>query len=191
MTKYDLQEVRKFASDLNARIARCDNGEGAECASLDDALRHYASLCLEYLEKVRAWGREVFAGRVEFDEEVERVWKDEGLSLYRHAAGLLAFGEQAEIPCYILEGQQILQSALWSLKSHFEPWVTPSLAIAPSARTRLNFSPQEAEDIRNRIDALPPRPADWQPADPSQQFRYRLLLRERAARNARSLDSQS
>jgi hypothetical protein len=90
MTTFDLVEVRTFATDLNARMTRCDNGEGIECATLDDTLRHYATLCCEFREGVRQWGRAVFAGRVAFDPEVERVWIDEGVRLYSRAVGLLA-----------------------------------------------------------------------------------------------------
>jgi hypothetical protein len=63
MTAFDLATVRTFTADLETRRNRCDNGEGMECASLDDALRHYASLCCEFRESARQWGRSVFAGR--------------------------------------------------------------------------------------------------------------------------------
>ena len=56
MMTFDLAEVRGFAADLDARMCHCDNGEGLECASLDDALRHYATLCCEFRENVREWG---------------------------------------------------------------------------------------------------------------------------------------
>lgn len=53
MPTFDLAEVRDFAADLDARLHRCENGEGTECANLDSALRQYAVLCCEFCERVR------------------------------------------------------------------------------------------------------------------------------------------
>lgn len=179
MTTFDLAELRGFAADLDARMNRCDNGEGMECASLDDALRHYASLCCEYRERVRQWGRAVFTGRVAFDPDVESLWLDEGLKLYSRAVGLLAYGQSAEVPCYILDGQAVLRSALWELSQILSHWVTPKLAVGPSARQGLAATPTTAEEIRRRIAALPPLPADWQPADPVQQAQLKRIRANR------------
>lgn len=181
MTAFDLAEVRSFAADLDARMNRCDNGEGMECASLDDALRHYAALCCEFRESVRQWGRAVFAGRVAFDPEVERVWLDEGVRLYSRAVETLAYGQQAEGPCYTLDGQAVLQSALWDMYQLIRKWVTPKLAVGPSARQGLPLIPAVSEEVRRRIDALPPLPADWQPSDPRQQSQLKRLRRRRTS----------
>lgn len=175
MMTFDLAEVRGFAADLDARMYRCDNGEGLECASLNDALRHYATLCCEFRENVREWGRTVFAGRATFDPEVERVWQDEGMRLYYRAVELLAYGRMAEVPCYTLDGQAILQSALWDLNQLLSKWVTPKLAVGPSARQGLVLPPAVLEEVRLRIEALPPLPANWQPSDPRQQKQFKRL----------------
>jgi hypothetical protein len=82
MTTFDLSEVRDFAANLGARMDRCDNGEGMECANLDGTLRQYAILCCEFCEHVRQWGRAIFTGQAAFDPEVERTWLDEGIRLY-------------------------------------------------------------------------------------------------------------
>ena len=74
MTTFDLVEVRTFTAGLESRMNGCQNGEGLQCATLDAALRHHASLCCEFTNRVKSWGREVFAGRVAFDPEVEAVW---------------------------------------------------------------------------------------------------------------------
>lgn len=179
MTTFDLVEVRNFAADLDARMVRCDNGEGMECASLDDALRHYATLCCHFREGVRQWGRAVFAGRVAFDPEVESVWLNEGKQLYARAVEMLAYGQNAEVPCYILDGQAVLRSALWDLAQLLGGWVTPKLAVGPSARHRVAHPPAALEEARERIAALPPLPADWQPSDPRQQNQFRRLRRRR------------
>jgi hypothetical protein len=183
MTTFDLAEVRGFAADLDARMNRCDNGEGMECANLDDTLRHYATLCCEFREGVRQWGRAVFAGRVAFDPEVERVWLDEGCRLYSRAVETLAYGQKAEAegPCYLLDGQAVLQAALWDLYQLLEGWVTPKLAVGPSARQGLALTPAAAEEARRRIDSLPPLPADWQPADPRQQRQFKMLRKRRTS----------
>ena len=80
MTTFDLADVRGFAADLDAGMNRCDDGEGKECPTLDDVLRHYAGLCSEFSDQVRRWGDAVFSGRSKFDPEVERVFRGEGRS---------------------------------------------------------------------------------------------------------------
>jgi len=175
MTTFDLVEVRGFAADLDARMTRCQNGEGMECATLDAALRHHASLCCEFTDKVRLWGREVFAGRVAFDPEVESVWLIEGSRLYTRAMEMCAHSQGAGAPCYILEGQDVLLRALWGLYRLLKGWVTPKLAVGPSARQGLVLDPAAAEEARRRVASLPPLPADWKPDDPQQQAMYRML----------------
>lgn len=181
MTTFDLAEVRNFAVDLESRLNRCDNGEGMECASLDDTLRHYASLCCEFRECVRHWGRAVFAGRVAFDPAVEQIWQTEGVRLYSRAVEMLAYGQQAEVPCYMLDAQAILQSALFDLDQLLRKWVTPQLAVGPAARQKLEATPSTSEEVQRRIQSLPPLPAEWQPADPKQQSQFRRLRRKRSS----------
>ncbi len=175
MPTFDLAEVREFAADIDARMNRCDNGEGMECANLEATLVYYADLCCKFHERVRQWGREVFAGRVAFDVEVERVWKERGSRLYNRAAGLLAYSQRAEVECYHLHGQDTLRSALWGLYYLLNDWVTPQRAVGPSARRGLPLDAAAAEEARRRIEALPPLPADWQPDDLKQQVMYRKL----------------
>src|SRR5438445_8244458 len=116
MATFDLAEVRRFATDLDARMARCDSGEGMECANLDAALRWYAALCCEFCEQARHWGHAIFSGQAAFDPEVEQVWLDAGRRLYDRARELWSYGQkQAEGPCYVLEGGAVLGSALWYL----------------------------------------------------------------------------
>jgi hypothetical protein len=179
MTTFDLAEVRGFAADLDARMDRCDNGEGMECANVDDTLRHYAALCCEFRESVRQWGRAVFAGRVAFDPKVEQVWLDEGVRLYSRAVEMVAYGQKAEVPCYLLDGQAVLQSALWNLYKLLKGWVSPKLAVGPSARQGLTLDPVAAAETRQRIESLPPLPANWEPADPRQQRQYKKLRERR------------
>ncbi len=175
MTKFDLAAVREFAANLDVRMNQCDNGEGTECMDLDNTLRHYASLCCEFRDGVRQWGQAVFRGRIAFDPEVERVWKDEGTQLYNRACDLLSYGDTAEIPCYVLDGVGALRSSLLGLHQLLTLWVTPKLAVAPSARQKLEMTPSAVEEAKRRIAALPPLPADWQPTDPTQKMRFKKL----------------
>jgi hypothetical protein len=177
MKSFDLAEVRHFTADLASRMSRCDNGEGMECSTLEDTLLHYAALCCEYRENVRAWGRAVFSGEIEFDSEVERIWREEGKQLRASAVEVLGYGQKAEGPCYVLDGQAALQAALWNLEKLLKKWVTPKLAVSPSARQRITFSDAEAAEVKRRMDALPPLPVDWQPADPKQQQQLKMLQR--------------
>lgn len=181
MTTFDLVEVRNFTAELGARMNRCDNGEGMECASLDDALRHYAALCCQFREGVRQWGQAVFAGRVAFDPAVESVWLTEGVQLYARAIEMLAYGQKAEVPCYVLEGQAVLQSALWELGRLLGGWVAPKVAVGPAARQGLPSSADTAEETRKRIESLPPLPADWQPADLRQRGQFKKLRKRRTS----------
>jgi hypothetical protein len=125
MTTFDLAEVRNFTANLRAQMDRCDNGEGMMCAILDAALKHYAKECCTFWDAVRRWGREVFAGRVSFDPNVEQLWLAEGYQLYNRAKGMATHGQRAELPCYSLDGQALLRSALWDLYRLLTGWVTP------------------------------------------------------------------
>jgi len=177
MTTFDLPEVRGFVADLDARMARCQNNDGRECSTLDAALTYHAKICREFIEGVRRWGRAVFAGRVALDPEVEAVWLTEGWRLYGRATGMYAIGQESEESCYVLEGRHVLSTALWGLYRLLKGWVTPGLAVGPSARRGLALDAQAAEEALRRLEALPPLPADWQPDDPTQRALYWCLRR--------------
>jgi len=175
MTTFDIADIRGFAADLDERMNRCDNGEGMECADLDGTLRHYAALCRELRKNIRSWGRAVFTGRIAFDPEVEKVFRDEGKQLYSRAVQLLDFGDRAEGVCYMLDGQIFLRAALFDLQKLLNHWVTPQLAIGPSARQKNTLTPEQVAEARRRIAALPPLPADWEPTDPRLKMRINKL----------------
>ncbi|MGP0063309.1 MAG: hypothetical protein ACLQGP_06855 [Isosphaeraceae bacterium] len=173
MTTFDLAEVRGFAADLDARMLRCDNGEGMECATLDDTLWLYAELCGEFREGVREWAREVFAGRVEFDPAVERAWLEECQRLLGRAMDLWRGGQQAKVPCFTLDSLPLLQSAIWDLDRLLKGWVTPKLAVGPAPRQTQTLDPAAIEEVRRRVASLPSLPEDWEPDDPRQRVEYR------------------
>jgi len=172
MTTFDLAEVRGFAEELDAKMDRCDNNEGMECATLDAALLRYAELCCSFCDAVRQWARAVFAGRVPYDREVERAWQTEGLRLYRRASQMWGHGRKSEGQCYILEGRICLQAALWEMYRLLTGWVSPKLAVGPSARQASALNSLDAEEVRQRVASLAPLPANWQPDYPSQCALY-------------------
>lgn len=175
MTTFDLADVRRFTAEIGTRLDRCDNGEGMECANLDATLRHYAALCCEFRDGVRAWGRSVFAGRLAFDAETDRTWHDEGARLYARAAEFLADGKHAEGGCYVLNGQTALRSALWGLHQLLTPWVTPKLAVGPAARQGSTLTGEVLGAAQEESAGLPPLPADWRPTDSKQQARLAMF----------------
>ena len=74
-----------------------------------------------------------------------------------------------------LDGKTLLQAALWDLSQMLEIWVTPRLAVGPSARQGLTMTPSATEEARRRIESLPALPSDWQPSDAGQRIRFRRL----------------
>jgi hypothetical protein len=133
-----------------------------ECATLDDSLRFYTQLCCVFRETLRHWGRAVFAGRVVFDPEVERIWRAECGRLFSRASEVLERGKKAEVECFTLEGL-VLEDELKDLERLQNGWVSPRLAVGPAARHPRALSPQSADEVRRRIQSLPALPADWKP----------------------------
>jgi hypothetical protein len=176
MTTFAFPEIRAFAAKLEARMNSCDNGEGMECATIDGSLRQYASLCCDYIDTVRRWGQSVFAGRIAFDPDVEKSLIEEGCRLNARAMAMLAFGQRNEVHCHELSHEP-LQAALWELNNLLKGWVSPKLAVGPSARQGIDLSPSQVEEARRRVQSLPPLPSDWQPTDAWQQMQLKKLKR--------------
>jgi hypothetical protein len=175
MPEFDLESVQIFMNDIAAEMDRCDNGEGMECATLDDALVHYGDLCCKLAWQIQRWGQEVFAGRVAYDPEVEKLWRERGSRLYSRAWQLRGVGQEAEEPCYTLEGRTHLEVGLGELSRILMRWVSPRKAVGPAARQGIDLDSDSAEVVRRRIDSLPSLPSDWEPADPAQREMYRKL----------------
>ncbi len=165
MTTFDLAEVRGFTADIHARMNRRDNGEGSECAALNADLRRCDELCREFCDQVRQWGLAVFSGRVDFDPEVEEVLKEDGRRLSSRAMELWRYSQAFETPCSNLDEQVHLKDALWDLDRLINNWVTPKLAVGPSARRWMIPGSAATEEEIKRVASLPPLPVDWQSAD--------------------------
>jgi hypothetical protein len=172
MTTFDLPEVRGFVAGVEARINRCENGEGMDCADLEDSLHLYAKACCEFRNAVRLWGQEVFSTRVAFDPEVERLFRERGYVLLTRAAAVFDRGRKVEDECYTFSGRNALGAALWELYQLLNGWVPPQPSISPSARQGFVASdPSIASEALRRLHDLPRLPATWQPPDPRQRQR--------------------
>ena len=181
MTTFDFKQVREFADGLNDKLDRCDNGEGNECATIENALRLYAACCCDFQMKLRQWARDVFAGRVAFDSTTEQTWRAELGRLYDRALKLTELVAQIEVKCYRLDEQCALESAIWNLGRLRDNWVTPKLAVSPSARQQIS----PTADTCLRIASLPALPKDWEPSNADQRSLFRRIRSERSrARNA-------
>ncbi len=180
MTTFDLPEAHGFAADLAAGMDRCDTDEGTECPTLDDVLQTYAQLCREFCDQIRRWGDAVFSGRSHFDPEVERLFKEEGSRLYARALEKSNDARQrAAMSCVPAESHVALDAALWELERLLNGWVTPQLAVGPSAK-RWRYPEQAAtEEGRRRVESLPPLAADWEPHDPQLRALYRKMRSSR------------
>lgn len=166
MTTFDLAEVRGFAADLDAGLARHASAESMAGPGLDDIVRDYAELCRDCCDQIKRWGDAVYSGRTTFEAESERVLKEGGERLYARAREVDESARHATIASRRSEAQMALHTALVELDRLLRGWVTPSLAVGPSAK-RWRYPEQAAteEGIR-RVASLPPLPAEWQPADP-------------------------
>jgi hypothetical protein len=175
MVTAELQELHRFTAELIAKLDACDNGEGMECATLDQSLHSYADTCCRFYERLRRWGGDVFSGAVPFDSEVELSWITEAHKLYSRAFAMCSLSQKAEGPCYTLEGQRALQAVLWQLHRLLTGWVTPKLSVGPSARNPLSKSGVDLAEVARRVAALPPLPADWEPEEPTQKAIFRKM----------------
>lgn len=167
MTTFDLAQVQEFASAINAQLDRCDHGEGAQCATIEAALNLYADCCCQFVDKVRQWARDVFTGKVAFNLKTEQSWKLELTKLYERARSLAEFARRAEFKCWQLDEQKKLDAAIWHLERLINGWVTPKLAVGPSARRKLDGN--AIAEARRRIASLTPLPPNWEPEDPVQR----------------------
>lgn len=154
MTTFDLAEVRTFTADIDARLKKCDNGEGMGCSSIEGSLRHYATECRAFRAGVCNWALAVFGGRVAFDAEVEEFVLSEGRRLLGRAVAKADYADRMEHGCYMLEGRIDLRDALKDLARLLNPWVRPQLSVGPAARCKLILSTEQKQEINSRIATL-------------------------------------
>jgi len=143
MTTFDLAEVSKFDADLKARRDDCDHGEGNACATIEDALLHYAKICSDYVAETKAWGQAVFTGQAAFDPAVESLLRSTGAVLVNCATDLLLHSRFAQKDCAVCEESESgrnLKAALYEINKLVEHWVTPSRGIGLSLKDRSGMS---------------------------------------------------
>lgn len=179
MKTLDYSRVRTFSDGLNGKLDQCDHGEVGESAAADRKMRVYADACCEFVNAVCGWGADVFCGRVAFDRTTEQMWRAELERLLSRANTLAELGFRSGGPCRSPDEEDRLQAAIWKLHRLRDNWVSPSPAVAPSARNLL--SDAVAAAARERIAKLPPLPADWTPSDDSQKNRLAAIRAERTA----------
>jgi hypothetical protein len=165
LTTFDLPAVRRFADDLNIRLAGC-NGNGKVCATLDETIKCHFELCSELRDNINRWARAVFAGQAPFDPAVEALFQDEMRRVLLNAEPLLDQGRALCEACYELVWLPALVHHVADLSHLAANWVSPQLAVGPAARV----TPGEAagQQIRERLATLKPLPAAWCPKDPAQ-----------------------
>ncbi len=151
LTTYDLPAVQQFALEIHSRRASC-NGEGMFCSNVDESLGCHFKVCDELIQAVTNWAREVFAGRIEFEPEVERVFKSELERALDDARSCAQFGRSVTTECFNLERLSSLESAVQRIDFLLKNWISPQKSVAPGPRV----TPSAAADaeIRNELGRL-------------------------------------
>lgn len=172
---FDLNEVQEYANDLTRRMEECRNGEGNRCATLDDAVSHHARLARELIGQIRDWADKVFYGEVAFDQGVESILLDQAARLLGRIRVLNRRAEPMLDACFEFDKWNLLQSMTNRLDRLVAHWISPSRAVSPSARIRIPIDSPRGRAIAERLAALPPLPADWEPEDEEQRKFYAMV----------------
>ena len=167
---FDISSVQRFADNLAGLQTDC-NGEGMVCSDLDEKIRCQSNVCVQLLNAIRSWAREVFTGRIESDPAVETLFRQEIGRVLSEAVPLVRFANNVKSPGFVLEHLDGLAEAVSNLERMTNPWVSPGKSISPAPR----MAPTEEADkqIRERISELPPLPEGWEPNDPRQLRRFK------------------
>ena len=155
----DLPAVRVFAAELRDRIRHRENGNGSMHGDSGRDACYYVQACDDFHAFAGGWAKAVFSGRVAFEREAEDLLKGEAEHLLREATGAAALARGTD-------AVSELEDRIARLARLLEKWVSPRLAVGPSARVIL--SDASAKQIRERLDTLAPLPADWRPTGPEQ-----------------------
>jgi len=166
-----VEDILDFTASLNLQLDRCDNGEGMECSSMDASLERYANCCCEMTQQVKRWGRDVFAGRIPYEQAADDAWFHASVTLNNRAVELHDRAQGMEIPCYDFSGLNKLRAALYGLYPLLDGWVSPRRSVGPSARQATKSAGMET--VQKRITELRPLPKGWVPADVRQLSVFR------------------
>jgi len=162
LATYDLPAVRRFATELDEQRSNC-NGEGMFCSDLDAAIGCLADVCLKLYGAITEWAREVFAGRVPFEREVEVIFKAELRRALDDANPLVKRGREVATECFTLERLEDLESWVSDFEFLLTNWVSPQQAVA--AAPRISSGDAANKEIGELLRDLPPLPAGWCPTD--------------------------
>ena len=150
MSKVGEKEVIELSALLRARLEECEKEDagGVKCHDIEDRLICCSEQCREFSKKVREWGEDVFCGRVEFDDSANRRFEAELRIFLQKALLLLSEADQYHGPCDGFPTLYELQDAISEMNELLHPWVTPELAVSPSARQQFSEDPAEIEAAR-------------------------------------------
>jgi len=174
MVTYDSTQVRSYADEVHKRLDDCMTGEGMDCADLEKRLMFFAGQCWGFIVEMRHWARDIFRGRIAYDEAAEKLWLAELEILTARAFHEWEAGAKEETECFELGGVAMLESALWRMGRLKSLWVTPGLASGPSARRKPSDDAPSPE-VKERLKSLPPHPKEWMPRDKQQAARYKMM----------------
>jgi hypothetical protein len=175
MTTFALEKVRAFAAETEARQARCDNGEGTECMTLDGRMREYAALCRDTVRVLKDWGWAVFTGVTPPDPAIDAALLGTARKLHHASLRMIQFGQKAVDECYMLEGIEDLRKSTGSLGYLLNNWVAPAVATAPTSRRGASLPQAQVVEATGKLAELPPLPPDWVPSNPQQAAVYKQI----------------
>ena len=156
---FDVESVQRFAKDLTQRRANCpdeSHGEGEYCSELDAKMDCRLKLGTELRNAIRDWAMEVFAGRIGFEPQVERIFLVSLRSELAEVQPLLSIARKYETPCYEFKRCTELARLAGKLQFLLDYWVSPKKSVSPGARVATS---EEADrEIRERVKDMPPLP---------------------------------
>ena len=169
MTTFDLESVRRFATEVGTRAAKCsDNDEF--CSDLDRHIQCLASECEAWLDAVKDWAGAVYRGLAEVDAEVEALFRQELARVANKARPHAQHGREVVRECFSLERLSDLEHCVAELDFLTANWVSPKPSVLVGGRAEVLAA--ESPAIAARVRELPPLPAGWKPDDPGQRRRF-------------------
>jgi hypothetical protein len=153
---FDVAAVLCFAMDFKDRLGRCNNREGIGCSNVDRSINDCVLLCVEFWQYLKQWGQAVFAARVPFDQNVERLLIDEARQLLSHTKQLAAYGRTRDAQGSKPQKLDALHYYLADFDYLLENWVSPQRSVGPAPRVTVPEAMKQ-EILRN-LATLPPLP---------------------------------
>jgi hypothetical protein len=166
MTTFDLESVRRFATEVSADAAKCSDND-AFCSDLDNHIACLAVECAAWRVAVKAWASAVYHGRAVFDAAVEELFRQELARAANKARPHAEHGREVVRECVSLDRLNELEDSIADLDFLTTHWVRPQPAVLVGGRAEVPGGAAAA-----RAADLPPLPAGWLPGDPGQRRRF-------------------